>query len=166
MNLIVAVTKDYAIGKDNKLLFHLPSDLAYFKQKTTGKVVIMGERTYLSLPRRPLPNRTNIVLSDKTDFEALGAIVVHSVDELFAELKKYNSNDIFVCGGASVYNMLMDYCDVAYITMVDEIVSADTYINNIEERGFKLKEESLAQQENGHTFKFRTYVNKNAKKFD
>ena len=114
MNLIVAVTRDWAIGKNNDLLFHLPTDLAYFKMQTIGKVAVMGERTYLSLPKRPLPKRTNIVLSDKKDFVAEGAIVVHSLQELFDELGKYNTNDIFVCGGASIYNLLMDYCDTAY----------------------------------------------------
>lgn len=165
MNLIVAVTKNYAIGKDNKLLFHLPLDLKFFKEKTTGKVVIMGERTYLSLPKRPLPNRTTIVLSDNMAFEAPGAKVVHTLQDLFAEIKNHKSEDVFVCGGASIYNLLMDFCDVAYVTVVNEIVPADTYINNVEERGFKLESSSEEMQENGHTFSFKTYINKSPKKF-
>ena len=161
MNLIVAVTRDYAIGKNNDLLFHLPSDLAYFKQKTIDKVVVMGERTYLSLPRRPLPKRINIVLSSNPEFAAEGAIVVHSLSELFSELKKYDTNDVFVGGGASIYNLLMPYCTLAYVTMIDAIVPADTYINNIEEAGFILENETEPQSENGLTFTFRTYKNPN-----
>lgn len=165
MNLIVAVSRDWAIGKDNKLLFDLPTDLSYFKMQTLGKVVVMGERTYLSLPKRPLPKRTNIVLSDKPDFAPQGAIVVHSLADLFAELKNYKTDDIFVSGGASIYNLLMDYCDTAYITYIDASVPADTYINNIEDHGFKLKEETPAQTENGLSFTFRTYKNSKPKRF-
>ena len=88
MNLIVAVSGDFAIGKDNDLLFNLPSDLKYFKEKTINKVVVMGERTYMSLPKRPLKNRINIVLSSNPEFVADGAKVVHSLEELFLELKK------------------------------------------------------------------------------
>ncbi len=165
MNLIVAVTKNYAIGKDNKLLFHLPSDMAFFKEKTMNKVVVMGEKTYLSLPKRPLKNRINIVLSDNLKFDALGAIVVHSLEELFSELKKHSSDDIFVCGGASIYNLLMDYCRVAFVTVVDEIVPADTYIDDIEKHEFELENSSPTQSENGLRFCFKTFVNKNPKSF-
>ena len=165
MNLIVAVSLDYAIGKNNKLLFRLPTDMAFFKEKTLGKVVVMGEKTYLSLPKRPLLNRINIVLSDNPNFVADGAIVVHTLDDLFKELKKYRSEDIFVCGGASVYNLLMNYCDTAYVTKVEKIVDADTYINDIEKHGFVLKEISSKIEENNLTFTFQTYQNPNPIRF-
>ena len=161
MNLIVAVSLDYAIGKNNKLLFRLPTDMAFFKEKTMDKVVVMGEKTYLSLPKRPLLNRINIVLSDNPNFLADGAIVVHTLDDLFKELKKYRSEDIFVCGGASIYNLLMNYCDTAYVTKVEKIVDADTYIDDIEKRGFVLKEVSPQIEENDLTFTFQTYQNPN-----
>ena len=165
MNLIVAVSLDYAIGKDNKLLFRLPTDMVFFKEKTMGKVVVMGEKTYLSLPKRPLLNRINIVLSDNPNFVADGAIVVHTLDDLFKELKKYRSEDIFVCGGASIYNLLMNYCDTAYVTKVEKIVDADTYIDDIEKRGFVLKEVSPQIEENDLTFTFQTYQNPNPIRF-
>lgn len=165
MNLIVAVSLDYAIGKDNKLLFRLPTDMAFFKEKTMGKVVVMGEKTYLSLPKRPLLNRINIVLSDNPNFVADGAIVVHTLDDLFKELKKYRSEDIFVCGGASIYNLLMNYCDTAYVTKVEKIVDADTYIDDIEKHGFVLKEVSPQIEENDLTFTFQTYQNPNPIRF-
>lgn len=165
MNLIVAVSLDYAIGKDNKLLFRLPTDMAFFKEKTMGKTVVMGEKTYLSLPKRPLLNRINIVLSDNPNFVADGAIVVHTLDDLFKELKKYRSEDIFVCGGASIYNLLMNYCDTAYVTKVEKIVDADTYIDDIEKRGFVLKEVSPQIEENDLTFTFQTYQNPNPIRF-
>lgn len=165
MNLIVAVSLDYAIGKNNKLLFRLPTDMAFFKEKTMDKVVVMGEKTYLSLPKRPLLNRINIVLSDNPNFVADGAIVVHTLDDLFKELKKYRSEDIFVCGGASIYNLLMSYCDTAYVTKVEKIVDADTYIDDIEKRGFVLKEVSPQIEENDLTFTFQTYQNPNPIRF-
>ena len=88
MNFIVAVSKDYAIGKDNKLLFNLPTDLKYFKEMTLGKVVVMGQNTYLSLPNRPLPNRTNIVLSNNLNFHDDNVIIVRTVNELFNSIKQ------------------------------------------------------------------------------
>ena len=165
MNLIVAVAKDYAIGKDNKLLFSLPSDMKYFKEKTLNKVVVMGEKTYLSLPKRPLINRINIVLSDNKNFAPEGAIVVDNLDELFSQLKKYNDDDIFVCGGASVYNLLMEYCHLAYVTIVDKIVPADTYIIDPIKKGFALRETSQTFEENGLKFTFNIFENKKSKEY-
>ena len=160
MNLIVAVTKDYAIGKDNNLLFHLPKDLAFFKEKTLNKVIIMGEKTYFSLPKRPLPKRTTIVLSNNPQFNEEGVIIARSVDELMEEVSKFNPEDVFVCGGASVYNLLMDNCEKAYITKIDKIVPADTYIHNLEEReNWKKIYESETMEENGIPFRFETYIN-------
>ena len=91
MNLIVAVTKDYAIGKDNNLLFHLPTDLAFFKEKTINKIIIMGEKTYYSLPKRPLPKRTTIVLSDNPNFKDENVIIVRNLNQLLDEVKKYEN---------------------------------------------------------------------------
>ena len=152
MNLIVAVTKDYAIGKNNNLLFHLPSDLAYFKKTTTGKVVVFGERTFLSLPKRPLPNRINIVLSDNPNFVAEGATVVHSLPDLFQEIKKFEDEEVFVCGGASIYNLMMPYCKTAYI-------------KDITKEGYVLQSETEKQTENGIDFTFQIYKNQNIKKY-
>lgn len=165
MNLIVAIAKNYAIGKNNNLLFALPSDLKFFKEKTINNIVVMGKSTYLSLPKRPLPNRINIVLSKDPFFNPPNTIVVRSLEELFVVLKKYDDNKIYICGGASIYNLLMDYCKIAYVTVVDEIVSADTYIKDIEKSGFKLECSSEPIVGNGHFFCFKTFINPNPKKF-
>lgn len=166
MNFIVAVSKDFAIGYKNRLLFNLPSDLVYFKNQTMGKVVVMGERTYLSLPKRPLPGRINVVLSDNPLFQAEGAIVVHSLDELFKKLDNYESENIFVCGGASVYNLLMDYCDKAYITFVNATKPADTFIKDITKMpNWKIINESQTFQENGYGFKFVIFKNQDIKEY-
>ena len=166
MNFIVAVSTDFAIGKGNKLLFRLPSDLIYFKEKTMGKVVVMGERTYRSLPKRPLDGRINIVLSDNPNFEETGVIVVHSLPELFKKLENYDTDDVFICGGASVYNLMMDYCEKAYITMVDATAPADTFINNITKMSnWELEKEGKTLQENGYSFRFNIYRNNDVKKY-
>lgn len=167
MNFIVAVASDYAIGKDNRLLFSLPSDLKYFKEKTTGKVVVMGERTYRSLPKRPLPNRTNIVLSNDISFSDDGIIIVRDMLSLFQELAKYNSDDIFIIGGASVYNQLMDYCKLAYITKVNKKVDADTFIENVDNKSnWKVVSTSEIQHENNLDFQFVVFENNEPKTFD
>lgn len=166
MNFIVAVTNDYAIGKNNDLLFHLPTDLKYFKQTTLNKVVVMGDKTYFSLPKRPLPNRTNIVLSNNPSFNDENVIIVRNLDELFAELAKYNTDDVFVTGGASVYNLLMDYCSTAYITKINKIVPADTFIKNIEQMpNWKLVQEGEKIVENGLEFRFNIFKNTTVKNY-
>jgi len=163
MNFIVAVDKNYAIGKNGTLIYSLPSDLAYFKKVTSGKIVVMGDRTFLSLPKHPLPNRTNIVMT-LTDESYDGAITVRSVSELKEAIKDYNTDDVFVIGGASIYNLLMDYCKFAYITKIESSEPADTYIHNIEEKGnWKLVSASETQTENGLDFKFCVFENLNVK---
>ena len=161
MNFIVAVSEDYAIGNNNKLLFNLPTDLKYFKEKTLNKVVVMGKNTYMSLPKRPLKNRINIVLSSNLDFKEEGVIVVHSFIELFEELENYNTDDVFVIGGASLYNKLMKYCKYGYITKVEKIVPADTYITNVEElENWQEISSSTTINENDTNFKFKVFENK------
>ena len=164
MNFIVAVSADFAIGKDNNLLFFLPKDLAYFKEHTLNKVVVMGDRTYFSLPRRPLPKRTTIVMTFDKNFHEEGVTAVHSLEELSTELKKYDSNDVWVCGGASIYNLLMDYCEYGYITKVHKIVEADTYINNVDKKeNWELLKKGETQSENGLEYSFDVYENKDVK---
>ena len=167
MNFIVAVTKNYAIGRKNQLLFHLPSDLKFFKETTMGKVVIMGDRTYLSLPKRPLPGRTNIVVTLDKDFKAEGAIVVFNLKELFEKVKEYNEEDVFVCGGASIYNQLAKYCHKAYITKIDKVVEdADTFVTNIEELpNWKKISSTPTQTENGLDFRFEIFENTKVEEF-
>ncbi|MCM1258644.1 MAG: dihydrofolate reductase [Roseburia sp.] len=135
MNLIVNVDKNWAIGKDNKLLVRIPADMKFFRETTTGKVVVMGRKTLESFPNgMPLKNRTNIVLSSNQAYKVKGAICVHSKEELDEELKKYHSEDIYIIGGESVYRMFLDQCDVAHVTKVDYAYEADAYFPNLDER--------------------------------
>lgn len=160
MNLIVAVSENWGIGKDNNLLFHLPADLAYFKEKTINKVVIMGEKTYYSLPKKPLPKRTNIVITLDKTFKEENVTIVHSVDELLATLKKYPAEDAFVCGGGTIYKLLLPYCHFAYITKIKQTKEADTFFPNLDEmKEWKLLQKGKTQEENGLKFSFDIYEN-------
>ena len=119
MNLIAAVDRNWAIGKNNELLVRIPMDQKFFRETTTGKVVVMGRKTLESFPNGlPLKNRTNIVLTHNPNYAVKDAIIVHSLDELHEELKKYNSEDIYVIGGAKI--------DYAY--------DADAYFPNLDEK--------------------------------
>ena len=135
MNLIAAVDKNWAIGYQNKLLTSIPEVMKFFRQTSTGKVVVMGRKTLESFPgKKPLKNRTNIVLTKNPSYQAEGAIVVHNEDELREELKKYDSEDIFVIGGESIYRQLLDECDKAYITKIEYAYTADAYFPNLDEK--------------------------------
>lgn len=135
MNLIAAVDNNWAIGKNNNLLVRIPMDQKFFRETTTGKVVVMGRKTLESFPGgRPLKMRTNIVLTHNPNYKVENAIVVHSMDELHEELKKYKSEDIYVIGGEKIYEQLLDECDVAHITKINFSYDADAYFPNLDER--------------------------------
>ena len=135
MNLIAAVDQNWAIGNKNELLVRIPADQKFFRETTTGKVVVMGRKTLESFPNGlPLKNRTNIVLTHDHTYKVPGAVVVHDMDELHEELKKYDSQDIYVIGGETIYRQLLDECDVAHITKIDYAYDADAYFPNLDER--------------------------------
>ena len=135
MNLIAAVDNNWAIGKNNQLLVSIPADMKFFRTTTTGKVVVMGRKTLESFPNgQPLKNRINIVLTHDRTYRVKDAVVVYSMDELREELKKYDSEDIYVIGGESIYRQLVDECDVAHITKIDFAYDADAYFPNQDEK--------------------------------
>ena len=135
MNIIVAVDKNWGIGKDNRLLVSIPADMKFFRTTTTGKVVVMGRKTLESFPGgQPLKNRTNIVLTRDVNYKVKDAVIGHSVEELLEELKKYDSEEVYVIGGDSVYSAMLDHCDTAYVTKIDFAYEADTWFPNLDER--------------------------------
>ena len=135
MNIIVAVDKNWGIGKDNRLLVSIPADMKFFRTTTTGKVVVMGRKTLESFPGgQPLKNRTNIVLTRDVNYKVKDAVIVHSVEELLEELKKYDSEEVYVIGGDSVYSAMLDHCDTAYVTKIDFAYEADTWFPKLDER--------------------------------
>lgn len=134
MNIIAAVDNNWAIGYQNSLLVRIPNDQKLFHEMTQGKVVVMGRKTLESLPQKqPLANRVNIVLSRNKNYVAGEAVVVHSIEELMKELKKYDDDKIFVAGGESIYRQLLPYCSLAYITKIDFCYQADAYFPKLDE---------------------------------
>lgn len=134
MNVIVAVDKNWAIGKDNRLLVSIPADMKMFRQETMEKVVVMGRKTLESFPNgMPLKNRTNIVLTGNREYKVKDAIVVHTIEELLEEIKKYSSDEVYCIGGDSVYRQLLPYCDVAHVTKIDFAYEADSFFPNLDE---------------------------------
>ena len=134
MNLIVAVDKNWAIGKGNKLLVSIPQDMKFFRETTMGKVVVMGRKTLESFPGgQPLKKRTNIVLTRDKNYDVKDAIVVHNIEELLEELKNYNEEDIYVIGGETIYRQLLPYCKLAHVTKINHGYEADTYFPNLDE---------------------------------
>ncbi|MDU5596388.1 MAG: dihydrofolate reductase [Lachnospiraceae bacterium] len=135
MNIIVAVDKKWGIGNKGKLLVSIPRDKKLFREETTGKVIIMGHNTLLSLPgAQPLAGRENIVLSRDKSLSIKGATVLNSVDACMDYLKKNNikDSDVFVIGGESIYNDFLPYCDVAHITYIDYEYEADRHFLNLD----------------------------------
>lgn len=133
MNLIVAVDKNWAIGCKNRLLVSIPNDHKFFRQETLGKVVVLGRKTLETFPQgQPLKGRTNIILSKDKNYSVNGAITVHSIEELLAELKQYSSEDVYIIGGESIYRQMLPYCDTAHVTKIDHVYEADTYFPNLD----------------------------------
>lgn len=158
MKAIVCVDKKWGIGKNNKMLFHLPEDLKFFKEKTWGKRVVMGYNTFLSLPnRKPLPNRKNIVLSRKKNLKIDGVSVVNSVEELLSILENDTSN-VFLIGGEIIYKELLNFCDEAYVTKVNANGDAEKFFPNIDENPEWIRTYESDEIKTGNfEIKFNTY---------
>lgn len=134
MNIIAAVDRNWGIGRKGRLLVSIPNDQKHFREETMGKVVVLGRKTLQTFPQgMPLQGRINIILSRDRNFAVKGGIVVHSMEELFRELKKYPPEDVYCIGGESVYAQLLPYCDTAHITKIDHAYEADTYFPNLDQ---------------------------------
>lgn len=162
MNLIVAADRNWGIGKNGGLLAHLPSDMKYFREHTEGKAVVMGRKTLESLPGgKGLPNRINYVLTTNSDFKAERCIAVHSEDELWDAISRYDADNVLLIGGASLYNWFYSMCDRLYVTKIDADLDADTFIENFDEDpDFEIVSESEPVTENGITYRFVIYERK------
>lgn len=159
MNLIVVVDVKWGIGRDNGLLFRLKKDMAFFRKTTMNKVVVVGANTFNSFPKGALPNRINVVL-DSSGNKHDGATTVSTLDELDAELSKYDSDDVYVSGGASIYKLLLDRCKTAYVTKVRADGQAQVFFPNLDELpNWKLIEQSDELDDEGYAIVFCTYKN-------
>ncbi len=136
ISIIVAIAENMAIGKNNDLLWHIPEDLKRFKRITSGHPVIMGKRTYESLPRRPLPNRRNIVITDVKGEELEGCEMAWSIAEAIAKCNPSEEN--FVIGGASIYKQFLPFADRLYLTWIHKSFDADVFFPEIDYNQWKL----------------------------
>ena len=164
MKAILHCDRNWGIGKKNDLMFRLPLDMKFFRKTTTGKVVVMGSNTLLSFPEgKPLKNRTNIVLWPGGDRERSirdGFTLVESLPELFDEIRKYPSDDVFVIGGAMMYRTLLPYCSKVLLTKVDADGGAEVFFENLDEKdNWKETERGSAINDNGYSIRFCTYTN-------
>jgi dihydrofolate reductase len=160
ISIIVAVAEDYGIGKDNKLLWHISDDLKHFKQITSGHTVVMGKRTYESLPFKPLPKRKNIVITDIPGEVIEGCEMAYSIEEAIEKMDVDQEN--FVMGGASVYRQFFLFANKLYITKVFTTLAADTFFPEILESEWKLsdKSERFKDINNGLSFEFLEFSRK------
>jgi dihydrofolate reductase len=138
ISIIVAVSDDWGIGKDNELLWHISEDLKRFKNLTSGKTVIMGKKTWESLPRRPLPGRKNIVLTDVPDECIDCSVTAYSIEDALSKCEK--GEEIFVMGGGSIYRQFMPIADRLYITHVHKKAPADVYFPVIDPEVWEIAE--------------------------
>lgn len=143
VSLIVAMDLDRGIGKNNDLMWHLPADMKFFKETTSGQIVVMGRKNYESIPERfrPLPNRENVVLTRNEDFKAEGCIVFHSMDACLDYYKNEEERTIFIIGGGEIYRqaLALDAVDEMYITHVNKAYAADTFFPEFELKNWRVQ---------------------------
>ena len=159
MEIIVAADENWAIGKDGGLLWHLPEDMRYFREKTTGNVILMGRKTLDSFPGgRPLKDRVNLVLSRDRAFERDGVLAVHSVEEALEAVKGMGTRQVFVAGGGHIYREFLPYCDTALVTRVYKSYEADTYFPDLDaDAGWELVSRGERREHEGIPYAFTVY---------
>ncbi len=163
MNLIAAADANWGIGFKNRLLAHIPEDMAFFKEKTMGNPVVMGRKTLESLPGgQPLKGRVNLVLTRESSFQRKGIVTAHSIRELLCRLAPYAGKDIYVIGGASVYRQLLGFCDTAYVTRISCAYQADAFLPDLDgQKEWELTDCGEEQASaNGLKYRFLTYRRK------
>ena len=162
MKAILSADRNWGIGYQNKLLVSIPSDMRFFREMTEGKVIVMGRKTLESFPNGlPLKKRINIVLTHDRSYQVKDAVIVHDKEELLEELKKYREDVVFVVGGGSVYELLLPYCDTAYVTRIDMAYQADTFFPDLDQDPeWELTEESDEQTCFDIEFTFTVYRRK------
>jgi dihydrofolate reductase len=155
ISIIVAVSEDWGIGMNNELLWHISEDLKRFKRLTTGKTVIMGKKTWESLPKRPLPGRRNIVLTDNPTETFEDAVTVYSIKDAISKCEE--SEEVFIIGGGSIYRQFMPVADRLYITHVHKKTPADVYFPEIDLKLWKVTEREEYPESEGNSIPY-TYT--------
>jgi dihydrofolate reductase len=161
ISIVVAASENNAIGKDNRLIWRLPDDMKFFKEKTIGHCIVTGRKNYESIPDkfRPLPDRTNIVVTRTLNYAAPGAIVVHSLEEAIEKAKALNETDLCIIGGGEIYRLALDVTDVIWLTRVHHEFEAHTFFPVLDPTQWKItwREEHAADEKHAYPFTFFKY---------
>jgi dihydrofolate reductase len=160
ISIIAALDKNNAIGYKNNLLCYLPADLKHFKQLTTGHTIVMGRKTFESLPKGALPNRKNVILTKNKSFRCENCEIIYSPDELFG--LSHESEEIFIIGGAQIYNLFINKADRLYLTHIHHRFEADTYFPDFDLSKWKIveKKDFEKDEKNKFSFSFVSYIKK------
>lgn len=161
ISTIVAVAQDNVIGRDNDIPWYLPADLKYFKKRTTGHHILMGRKCYQSIGK-PLPNRTNIIVTRDPYFITSNCVVCHSIEEAIDVAYQNGEEELFIIGGGTIYDQTSHLWDKIYLTEVDLKVEGDIYFPSINLNNWKLIEENRykADEKNEHDYIFKTFIKK------
>lgn len=156
ISLIAALSRNRVIGRNNDLPWHLPDDMKYFMQTTKGHHVIMGRKNYDSIPEkfRPLPNRTNLVVTRQAGLTLPGCKVVHSVDEAVTIARKAGEPELFIIGGAAIYQLGLPLANRLYLTEIDATISGDTYFPEVQSATWKEVSRRHHPADERHAFPF------------
>jgi dihydrofolate reductase len=167
MKAVASADLKWGIGCGGQLLQRIPGDMKFFRGMTTGKVVVMGRETFESLPgRQPLKDRVNIVLSRNADYDDDRLIICRSLDELFDGLAKYDTDDVFVIGGESVYTQLLPYCSEVYVTRFEKVFDADRHFPNLDTMAnWLLVWKGGRHFYNGMGYRFLKYINRSVRDY-
>ncbi|HAP70125.1 MAG TPA: dihydrofolate reductase [Flavobacteriales bacterium] len=156
ISIIVAASENNVIGKNNDLIWHLPNDLKFFKRMTSGHTIIMGRKTFESVGR-PLPKRTNIIITRDTDFNPEGCVVVHSLEDALAEAAKTDKNP-FIVGGEQIYRLALPLTDVVYLTRVHHEFDGDRYFPELGKEWNEVENiPHSVDEKHSYAFTFKTY---------
>ncbi len=161
ISFIVAISDNNVIGKDNSLIWHLPADMKYFKEKTTGHCIITGRKNYESIPEkfRPLPNRTNMVITRQKDYYAPGALVFNSIEEALKVAESKEEQEIFIIGGAEIFKQSMHLADKLYVTVIHHLFVGDVYFPEIDPKLWKITKQidHKMDEKNKYDYSFLEY---------
>lgn len=158
LSIIVAAAENNVIGRNNQLPWHLPADLKYFKQITMGKPIIMGRKTYASIGR-PLPGRTNIVITRQADFKPEGVMVVSSVEAAIGACRQLEVDEAFITGGAEIFRQALPFAQRIYLTRVQAQVEGDTYFPSLDPAHWRRvrQERHVADEKNMYDYTFEVW---------
>jgi dihydrofolate reductase len=158
INMILAMSENLTIGNDNRLPWNLPSDLKMFKEKTLGSIIFMGRKCYESIGR-PLPKRENVILTNNVELVIPGCIVVNSIQEFISKYKN-DTREIFIIGGAKLYEQTFEITNKLYLTIIQGYVAGDVKISGLNFDKWELSSDGKVQYENGNAFKFLEFIKK------